>query len=34
MPFVFKNRRQWETELPKDYKSSEEFLRELGLAAK
>ena len=31
MPFVFKNRRQLETEVPKDYQFYAEFLQELGL---
>ncbi len=34
MPFVFKDRRKLETELPKDYKSAAEFLQELGLVKK
>ena len=34
MPFVFKNRLQLETDLPKDYKLCAEFLRELGLVKK
>jgi tripartite-type tricarboxylate transporter receptor subunit TctC len=34
MPFVFKDRRQWETDLPRDYKLSAEFLLELGLVKK
>jgi tripartite-type tricarboxylate transporter receptor subunit TctC len=34
MPFVFKDRRKLETDLPKDYKMCAEFLKELGLAKK
>jgi len=34
MPFVLKDRRKLETEVPKDYKICEAFLTELGLAKK